>query len=300
MDARGAPSSPNEVPVCSCEHCSAPLPLDAIAQGTVVRCTHCRGKTRISDDLRERARAHTAAIREKWAQTLKAEQAELLARSTRRAGLFLGCMVFSTMMTLLALIFTKEPAPHAASVRLVVITLVAYAATGLVAGRTFKVPTAAMALASGFGACSSCGAPVRFKEGAAAASCTHCRASCIVNREIKAQMFAAAAERLGLNVSRLRLQEAGLDKHTDRVALVATFAILIAVVAAWMFVLWGSSEGPPQPTEWALPTVGAALLALMWWGIRGAKRRFAQQIAFDNLVRSLRSGERPEPPSTSR
>ncbi|MBX3184643.1 MAG: hypothetical protein KF915_18585 [Polyangiaceae bacterium] len=282
-----------EVPVCPCERCGAALPLEAVEESPRVRCIHCYTETSIDEAQRARVLTHVTEVRAAWRETLLTTQRTLADTNSKYAALFLAALIFSVLLTVVVL---SPEFPVGRS--FLALTLSMYVATGLSARGMSRIPSVAMLLASGIGACGQCGGPVRFEEGASAATCGYCRADCLVNPTLKARMITAAGERLQVAVTLEQKIESkhrydGIFRDWPAWAIIAFnfLGIFAAVLFLRAEAYW----------EWNRPIILVAVLLLLAWAVRGFNRRRQQQLAFNDVIWGrARPSREPAPSSTSR
>ncbi len=281
-----------EVPVCPCERCGAALPLQAVEESPRVRCVYCHTEISIDEAQRARVLTHVTEVHAAWRETLLTTQRTLSEANAKYAALFLGALIFSVLLTIVVLSPAFPVGPS-----FLALTLSMYVATGLSARGMSRIPSVSMLLASGIGACGQCGGPVRFEEGASAATCGYCHADCLVNPTLKARMIAAAGERLQVAVTLEQRTDSkprysGIFRDWPAWAIIA-FNFL-GIFAAVLFLR------DEARWEYNRPIILVAVILFMAWGARGINRRRHQQLAFNDVLRGrARPSSEPAPSSTS-
>lgn len=285
-----------KVPVFPCERCGAPLPLEAIVAKPHVRCAHCGAESAIDDARRARVLAHLAEVREAWRKTLSERRDLLQSKNSVFVAVFVFALIFSVLLTIVVL--SPDFPVHWS---LIVFTLGVYAVIGLSGRRAFQIPSAAMLLASGLGACAHCGGPVGFEEGASSATCAYCCADCLVSPSIEAQMIAAAEERLQITVA---LQREAERKNAPFERFMSRFGWLLVVcmtgfIPAYFVFAYFVLPHPETNREWGRPVVLVALALLIVWGVRGFNQTRRQQLAFDDVLWGRIAPSKPPAPGSA-
>jgi predicted RNA-binding Zn-ribbon protein involved in translation (DUF1610 family) len=146
----------------------------------------------------------------------------------------------------------------------------------VLAGLGPECPTVTQVLASGLGGCWSCGAPIRFEEGAAVAECRHCGSNAMIDGELRRRMLRVAAQRLSVVMDeseRASLEALVAEDRADAIygfggktpLPLAQTVIAIAVLGglfAWLGMTGKLGTTGDAPTGWIAPTLIVATVAV--------------------------------------
>lgn len=288
-----APAQLDSVPTYGCEQCGAPLSLDHIALASDLACAHCGFTTSFPPDVRDRVRDYVSNTRRLWAETLEARNRSL----TQEESLEVGPVFISMGFAIISLPFSwfamrDETTPVVVTGLCLFVFLVSSIASGFLLARIRGVPSIALLLASGYGGCLNCGAPVQFTEGAGVARCHHCDFVATANQHIITDMKLAAARRMNVELSARELRLRHYDSKLNRLGC-GLFIVLAAGVFGFFWLLRYLFINFPQtePRGWILPTFIVIVAGLAGWIYRGIRGRVEETRAYYALIDELTSSE---------
>lgn len=287
------------LPTLLCVGCGASLPVNPTQPTST--CPRCARVTTLPAELLERARAHAARMQVIWADELEARRTELLhLQASRLNGPLLGVILLFACSVPAWFLLGGVLAHVPLVVALLSVGFELALLAALVHGFCLMIrpPTLGLVLASGLGACPSCGGPVKLGEQAQSTRCRWCGATLLATREMQGTFMATATARLRdalterdraeiSNWETARSARVG-GRSLPLVPLGVAFVLLAtcAMVGAFIWVVTSDALDTPgnTPTWWVLPALLVGGVALLLQGARRVRAAMAAKHQFEQAI----------------
>ncbi len=299
---------PMVLPVSTCPSCGTSVRVDS--ETSPFRCTHCSADIVLDARLIASVRVYRTGIAKAWADELEARRGEMLnraaARSNPTALRWLMPFVLTVPFWLIAFASGLASTLHPISAGLLVaLTIGSFARMTFAVLASVRAPTVTQVLASGMGACATCGGPVTIHEGDAAPRCRYCGAHSHTPGSIQHAFLSGALSRAGIA---LRAEEsagaenwrtasdAGAVFGVGGRASAATSMAAIIVIGATAMTGWlvvslvtTTRETVRYPTLWILPTIAVGLTVVVVRAVRVTREAIRARQDFEARIgRALR------------
>jgi hypothetical protein len=283
MDPANAASRARELPHLRCGACGANLPVDPFSDR--VTCRQCAVDSPVPDAIRRAAQAHRNELRGAWIAELQQRREEVM--HSRAASLnhlaLVAILSFSVMLTYWLGVWASGVAAvlgHGANAVAVTITLMATVGASRLLGAMMKPPSVELLLATGLGACPNCGGPCPMPEGQATTTCGFCGATLLMTPELRRELMARAAARVGMaRTERLDAERRNWaiarSPWVLRLSIAAGVLASLAITAALIGGLMMRDRAEPVFVGWIAPVllVGGALET--WWFVKAVRKALA-------------------------
>ncbi len=255
------------------------------SESSPFRCTHCSADIVLDARFIASVRVYRTGIAKAWGDELEARRGEILNRAAAqlqsdRASLALAVRADMVPFWLIAFASGLASTLHPISAGLLVaLTIGSFGRMTFAFLASVRAPTVTQVLASGMGACATCGGPVTIHEGDAAPRCRYCGAHSHTPGSIQHAFLSGALSRAGIA---LRAEEsagaenwrtasdAGAVFGVGGGASAATSMAAIIVIGAtamtgWLIVslVTTTRETVRYPTLWILPTIALGLTVVV-------------------------------------
>jgi hypothetical protein len=288
-------SRARELPHVRCGGCGANLPVDPFSDR--VTCRHCALVRPVSETVRREAQAHRNELRVAWIAELEARRAEMMhsRAATLNPFALVAILSFSVLVTYWLVVWAAGVAAvmgHRVNAVAVTITLAATFGASKLLCAMVRPPSVELLLATGLGACPTCGGPCRMTEGHATTTCGFCGATLLMTPELRRELIGCAAARVGVaRTDRLEAERRNWAiARSPWVVRLSVTLCLLATCALTGLTLWGlvmRDRVEPVFVGWIAPVLllGGALAT--WSLVRDVRNAMAASRDFQANLHGL-------------